>query len=214
MSCLKHFDFTEFTKDEIISKYEEVLEGRENQVTDLSLELGKTQEKLESFEERIKLLEEENAKIQALLKKKDFFLNEELKSKEIIFMRLQDKENECDQLKVKLQQYIKPEKHSQGKVGALVGYLFGSSSSASASKDDKNLQSNVVSQNIPFAQPTSAIQNIQSNQINPEENKENEIKGENVKKEEDIISKSTKSLDRLKQIKDKKKKKNDEEEIK
>jgi len=213
MSCLKHFDFTSFSKDEIINKYEEVLEGRENQVTDLSLELGKTQEKLENFEEKIKLLEEENVKLQALLKKKDFFLNEELKSKEIIFMRLQDKENECDQLKAKLQQNIKPEKQSQGKVGALVGYLFGSSSSAvTNSKEDKNNQCNNISQVIqPIIQQTSVIQNPQKI---IEEKEEIETKVEITKKEDDIVSKSTKSLDRLKQIKEKKKKKNDEEENK
>lgn len=205
MSCLKTFDFTTFTTDEIINKYEEVLEGRENQVTDLSLELGKTQEKLESYEEKIKILEEENAKLHALLKKKDFFLNEELKSKEIIFMRLQDKENECDELKLKLQQSHKPEKQSQGKVGALVGYLFGSSSTTipvKESREEKNCAT------ISSITPSNSIQ---ANTINTSITPVTQIIPEESEKVTDIVSKSTKSLDKIKQLKDKKKKKTDEE---
>lgn len=108
-SCLKNFNFGSASKDEIIGKYEDVLESREIQVTDLSMELGKIQEKMIKLEERNEFLEQnfdllkkENEKLALVLKKKDFFLTQELQNKEHMFMRLQDKENECDELKKKV----------------------------------------------------------------------------------------------------------------
>lgn len=101
-SSLKNYNFREASKDEIIEKYEEVLDCRENQVTDLSAELGKMQEKIIKLEDRNEFLEKENEKLHSLLRKKDFYLTEELKNKEYMFMRLQDKEAECDELKLKV----------------------------------------------------------------------------------------------------------------
>jgi hypothetical protein len=104
-SSLKLYNFSKLTKDEIIEKYEVVLESREIQVTDLSMELGKLQERTIKLEEKNEILEvdveklkKENEKLAIVLKKKDFFLNQELQNKEHMFMRLQDKETECDNL--------------------------------------------------------------------------------------------------------------------
>jgi hypothetical protein len=104
-SSLKFYNFNKATKDEIIEKYEVVLESREIQVTDLSMELGKIEERSLKLEERNEILEndieklkKENEKLALVLKKKDFFLNQELQNKEHMFMRLQDKESECDNL--------------------------------------------------------------------------------------------------------------------
>lgn len=103
-SCLKNYNFGNSTKDEIIEKYEVVLESREIQVTDLSMELGKIQERNLKLEENLEvltndnnLLKKENDKLATILKKKDYFLVQELQNKEHMFMRLQDKENECDE---------------------------------------------------------------------------------------------------------------------
>lgn len=104
-SSLKGYNFSNATKDEIIEKYEAVLESREIQISDLSMELGKIEERNIKLEERNEVLEtdvdrlkKENEKLALVLKKKDFFLNQELQNKEHMFMRLQDKESECDQL--------------------------------------------------------------------------------------------------------------------
>ena len=101
-SSLKNYNFKDSSSDDIILKYEEVLDCRENQVTDLSMELGKVQEKLLKFEERNEFLENELIKLNKLINKKDFYLNEELKNKEVMFMRLQSKEIENDELKEKV----------------------------------------------------------------------------------------------------------------
>ena len=101
-SSLYGYKFGNATKDEIIAKYELVLESRENQVGDLSMELGRVQEKLMKFEDRNEYLEKQVEIQSQLLKKKDFFLSQELQNKEIMFMRLQDKENEVDELKKKV----------------------------------------------------------------------------------------------------------------
>ena len=104
-SCLRDYNWGNTSKDDIIAKYELVLESREIQLTDLSMELGKVQERLLKFEERNEVLEsdytilkKENEKLASVLKTKDFYLVQELNNKEHMFMRLQDKENECDEL--------------------------------------------------------------------------------------------------------------------
>lgn len=101
-SSLKNYNFDNNSKEDIILKYEEVLYSRENQVTELSMELGKVQEKLLKSEERIEYLENQLERLNNLISKKDFYLNEELKNKEVMFMRLQSKEIECDELKEKV----------------------------------------------------------------------------------------------------------------
>lgn len=108
-SCLKSFNFENMSKDEIIDKYESVLESREIQITDLSMELGKVQEKNIKLEDKIEALAKENSyykeelnKLDLLLKKKDKFLAQELQNKEHMFMRIEEKELECDAIKKKL----------------------------------------------------------------------------------------------------------------
>lgn len=102
MSSLYNFKFSNYTKDEVIAKYEEVLYSRENQVTDLSMELGSVQAQLGKTEDLNETLNKELDRLNVLLKKKDYYLSEELKSKEWMFHQLQNKENECDELKLKV----------------------------------------------------------------------------------------------------------------
>lgn len=90
------------TKEEIIEKYEEVLESREAQVIDLTMELGRIQERIITLEDTNERLEAENEKLKKMNSKKDFFLTQELQNKEIMFIRLQNKEQEVDDLRLKV----------------------------------------------------------------------------------------------------------------
>ena len=45
-SSLKHFNFKGWTADQILEKYESVLASREKQITDLSIEMGSINDKL------------------------------------------------------------------------------------------------------------------------------------------------------------------------
>ena len=241
MSSLKYFDFTNHSQEEIINKYEEVLYSREIQVTDLSMELGKIQESNEKAEEKINFLEEENNKLTTLVKRKDYFLNEELKSKEVIFMKLQDKENECDELREKLRvlnsnssikntKEIKPTSRFE----SITGYLFGKqptpvkASSTIISKELQNSESKIIENPQIQNEPIKQMNSLQV----PDDDDNNEIvneKQENIKDKEkkelievvendisqpiqaeNVISKSTKSLDKIKALKNKKKQKQDE----
>ena len=241
MSSLKYFDFTNHSQEEIINKYEEVLYSREIQVTDLSMELGKIQESNEKAEEKINFLEEENNKLTTLVKRKDYFLNEELKSKEVIFMKLQDKENECDELREKLRvlnsnssikntKEIKPTSRFE----SITGYLFGKqptpvkASSTIISKELQNSESKIIENPQIQNEPIKQMNSLQI----PDDDDNNEIvneKQENIKDKEkkelievvendisqpiqaeNVISKSTKSLDKIKALKNKKKQKQDE----
>jgi hypothetical protein len=69
-SCLKRCNFTGWTSEKIIERYETVLASREKQITDLSGELGNLYEKIQYLTDKNKTLfdELETAK-EKLLKK-------------------------------------------------------------------------------------------------------------------------------------------------
>jgi hypothetical protein len=205
MSSLKNFDFTNHSQEEIINKYEEVLYSREIQVTDLSMELGKIQESNEKAEERINFLEEENNKLTTLVKRKDYFLTEELKSKEVIFMKLQDKENECDELREKLKglnsnssnkntKEVKPASRFE----SITGYLFGKQPTIKTPNSTHNSKESQISEikeiklveksqvkNEPIKQMNSLqIQDDDDNDIIQETKQESTLKEKEIDKKE------------------------------
>ena len=98
-SSLKHFNFQKYTPQQIIDKYESVLAGREEQITLLSLEMGQLNDKLTTLQEENSVLLEENNSLKSKLSKKESLLSQELNNKEIMFIRLEKKENEYDLLK-------------------------------------------------------------------------------------------------------------------
>ena len=98
-SSLKHFNFQKYTPQQIIDKYESVLAGREEQITLLSLEMGQLNDRLTTLQEENTTLLEENASLKSKLSKKESLLSQELNNKEIMFIRLEKKENEYDLLK-------------------------------------------------------------------------------------------------------------------
>lgn len=97
-SSLKHFNFTGWTADQILEKYESVLDSREKQITDLTIELGTLNETLNCCIEKCTNYVEENDTLKTKLKRRDDQLAQELTNKEILFMKLDRKEVECDEL--------------------------------------------------------------------------------------------------------------------
>jgi len=97
-SSLKNSKFHELTSEQIIKKYEEVLNSREKQLCELSLEMGKVQEKLENLKLKYQNANEKNTQLKNILQKKESLLKQELDNKEIMFMQLTKKEKESDEI--------------------------------------------------------------------------------------------------------------------
>ena len=100
-SSLKHFNFKGWTADQILEKYESVLASREKQITDLSIEMGSINDKLNILTEQVENYKKENEQLKAAVKKKESLLAQDLNNKEIMFIRLEKRENEYDKLKMK-----------------------------------------------------------------------------------------------------------------
>ena len=105
-SSIKKFNFLGMTSNQIVKKYEKVLESRENQLTELSSEVGNMNEKLLIYSEKCTKLEEENKTLQLKIFKKSQTLKQELNNKEIMFHKLKKKENEVEKLKKKYDKII------------------------------------------------------------------------------------------------------------
>jgi hypothetical protein len=106
-SSLKFFNFDGWSKEKIIDKYEVVLTSREKQITDLSIEIGSLNDRINNLSDNNSSLQDENEMLKIRLQKRENILNQELNNKEIMFMRLERTEQECDELKRKLEKYEK-----------------------------------------------------------------------------------------------------------
>ena len=112
-SSLKYFNFEGMDKDKIIEKYEEVLCQREKQIRELAYEIGVINEKLENVKkyffltqpksfEKIKILEEDNRNLNTKILKRNTILEQELTNKDIMFIKLNNLQNENDKLMQKV----------------------------------------------------------------------------------------------------------------
>ena len=118
-SSLKNIINSRMSPQEIISKYENVLASREAQLTQLTKEMGVLNNRVNDLnakmininKQNLELINENNDLKQKLIKK-DKYLETELSSKEIMFMRLQNKEVEYDNL---LKKYNELNKNSEEK---------------------------------------------------------------------------------------------------
>ena len=118
-SSLKNIINSRMSPQEIISKYENVLASREAQLTQLTKEMGVLNNRVNDLnakmininKQNLELINENNDLKQKLIKK-DKYLETELSSKEIMFMRLQNKEAEYDNL---LKKYNELNKNSEEK---------------------------------------------------------------------------------------------------
>ena len=118
-SSLKNIISSRMSPQEIISKYENVLASREAQLSQLTQEMGVLNNRVNDLnakmininKQNLELINENNDLKQKLIKK-DKYLETELSSKEIMFMRLQNKEAEYDNL---LKKYNELNKNSDEK---------------------------------------------------------------------------------------------------
>jgi len=114
-SSLKNIKFDELTAEQIIKKYEEVLNSREKQVFELSAEAGKVNQKLENLREKIETSKSRNNQLKTILQKKETLLKQELDNKEIMFMQLSKKEKECDEFQGKINDFKKNKNNQKDK---------------------------------------------------------------------------------------------------
>jgi len=114
-SSLKNIKFDELTAEQIIKKYEEVLNSREKQVFELSAEAGKVNQKLENLREKIETSKSKNNQLKTILQKKETLLKQELDNKEIMFMQLSKKEKECDEFQGKINDFKKNKNNQKDK---------------------------------------------------------------------------------------------------
>ena len=138
-SSLKNIISSRMSPQEIISKYENVLASREAQLTQLTKEMGVLNNRVNDLnakmininKQNLELINENNDLKQKLIKK-DKYLETELSSKEIMFMRLQNKEVEYDNL---LKKYNELTQNSDDK------------------KNEENIQESIftrIKNNFPF----------------------------------------------------------------
>jgi chromosome segregation ATPase len=106
-SSLKNFNFKGWTADKIVEKYESVLVTRENQVTDLALEIGTISDKFNSLQDQYSLLKNDYLILEDKLQKKEKLLQQELNSKEIMFIRLRKAEADYEELNKKYENLVK-----------------------------------------------------------------------------------------------------------
>ena len=84
--------------EQVIKKYEDVLNSREKQVFELSAEIGQINKKLQKMKAKYENSQEKNMKLKNILEKKEALFKQELDNKELMFMQLTKKEKECDEI--------------------------------------------------------------------------------------------------------------------
>ena len=101
-SSLKKFNFEGMTTEEIINKYESVLSSREKQILDLTVEIGNANSEINKLTEELEKNDKENTELLNKINKIEKNISQEMKNKEVMFMRLQQKESEAEFLQIQL----------------------------------------------------------------------------------------------------------------
>ena len=112
-SSLKNAKFENMTAEQVIKKYEEVLNSREKQIYELSAEIGQINKKMKKMKAKLENSKEKNIKLKNILQKKEVLLKQELDNKELMFMQLTKKEKECDEIQKKIEDLKKNKKSTQ-----------------------------------------------------------------------------------------------------
>ena len=102
VSSLKNAKFENMTAEQVIKKYEEVLNSREKQIYELSAEIGQITKKTQKMKAKYENCKEQNTKLKNIFQKKEILLKQELDNKELMFMQLTKKEKECDEIQKKI----------------------------------------------------------------------------------------------------------------
>ena len=101
-SSLKNYNFEGMTTEEIINKYESVLSTREQQILDLTIEIGNANSEINKLSDEIESYDNENATLLNKIQKIEKNISQELNNKEIMLMRLQERESEVEFLQIQL----------------------------------------------------------------------------------------------------------------
>ena len=112
-SSLKNAKFENMTAEQVIKKYEEVLNSREKQIYELSAEIGQINKKTQKMKAKFENCKEQNTKLKNIFQKKEVLLKQELDNKELMFMQLTKKEKECDEIQKKIEDLKKNKKSTQ-----------------------------------------------------------------------------------------------------
>ena len=187
-SSLKNFNFEGMTTEEIINKYESVLSTRENQLLSLTIEIGNANSEINKLSDEIEKYDKENEILLNKINKIEKNISQELSNKEIMFMRLQQKESEVEFLQIQLDALIKGTNIKPSEEKKIVkneesGFFSSAKNKMKALKEKamgkiKKLDfSDLINNNLN----NSGNNNIENNNSNENINNNNEIK---IKKEE------------------------------
>ena len=105
-SSLKNYNFEGMTTEEIINKYESVLSTREQQILDLTIEIGNANSQINKLSDEIESYNNENTTLLNKIQKIEKNISQELNNKEIMLMRLQERESEVEFLQIQLDALI------------------------------------------------------------------------------------------------------------
>ena len=173
-SSLKNAKFKGLTSEQIIRKYEDVLNSREKQFYDLSKERGKLSQRIQLLEEKREKSKKNNDKLKEVLSKYDLILKQELRNKELEFMKLTNLENKYDDLQNKIDYIINKQ-----------NALYESSKMKNSSNQNSEEIKKLIDKNPPLIQEENDFKDINNNI----KQKEKINLNENTKEENQIIEK-------------------------
>ena len=181
-SSLKNAKFENMTAEQVIKKYEEVLNSREKQIYELSAEIGQINKKTQKMKAKFENCKEQNTKLKNIFQKKEVLLKQELDNKELMFMQLTKKEKECDEIQKKIDD-LKQNKKSTKKDE------INSNSNNKNNNDDEKSKENKFENNNKEEEKKESVKEKEKEKDNPDlkllaKEKINQLtnKGEGMKK--------------------------------
>ena len=219
-SSLKNNKFKGLTSEEIIKKYENVLFSREKQFYELSNEINKFTQTIQSLVEKKNKSKYNNDKLKEILENDEKILKQELSNKEISFMKLTDLEHKYDDLQNKIDDIINKqnalaESKEREEKEENIKLIDKIPQKIKYGKNNNDIEEsfNFNKEEIKESQEIINIEQKEKNEIKEEEKKENKIIKKNeyisLKLNENIEKKENKYIsarERLNKLKEKKEK--------
>ena len=188
-SSLKNFNFAGMTTEEIINKYESVLSTRENQLLSLTIEIGNANSEINKLSDEIEKYDKENEILLNKINKIEKNISQELSNKEIMFMRLQQKESEVEFLQIQLDALIKGTNIKQTEEKKIVkneeGGFFSSAKNKMKALKEKAMRK---IKKIDFSDLINSNSNKNDNKDNKNDNVNNNINNNINSAEENNIN--------------------------
>ena len=182
VSSLKNAKFENMTAEQVIKKYEEVLNSRERQIYELSAEIGQITKKTQKMKAKYENCKEQNTKLKNIFQKKEVLLKQELDNKELMFMQLTKKEKECDEIQKKIDEFKQNKK-------SIKKDEINSNSNNKNNNDDEKSKENKFENNNKEEEKKESVKEKEKEKDNPDlkllaKEKINQLtnKGEGMKK--------------------------------